>query len=235
MTIPEIMTFLESKGSEQTRNIYIKHGAPEGFYGVKVSDLKTIVKKVKTNHQLALELFDTGNSDAMYLAGLIADSNQFTEETFLKWAKNAGWYMISEYSVAWNLAESPLCIGVCLKWIDSNDALLQETAWAALGCRLAYISNDSIDIKVQSILLNRVEENIHTSLNRTKYCMNGFVIALGAAIPDLTEKCKAVGDRIGQVKVSMGDTSCKVPMIRPYIEKVEARGSIGKKKKTLKC
>jgi len=84
-------------------------------------------------------------------------------------------------------------------------------------------------------LLNRVEETIHSSLNRTKYCMNGFVIALGAAIPELTERCKEVGDRIGKVNVTMGDTSCKVPMIRTYIEKVEARGSVGKKKKKLKC
>lgn len=83
MTVPEIMLFLESKGSEQTRKIYAKHGAPSGFYGVKVSDLKRIVKKVKRNHKLALELFDTKNSDAMYLAGLIANSNEFTEETFL--------------------------------------------------------------------------------------------------------------------------------------------------------
>jgi len=235
MTVFEIMTFLESKGSEQTRKIYAKHGAPEGFYGVKVSDLKTIVKKVKTNHELALELFDTGNSDAMYLAGLIADSNEFTEETFLKWAQNSEWYMIAEYAMAWNLAESPLCMDICMKWIDSNVALLQETAWAALGCRLSFVSNESIDFNVQKTLLTRVEQQIHSSLNRTKYCMNGFVIALGTSIPELTKTCKEVGDRIGKVEVLMGDTSCKVPLIRPYIEKIEARGSVGKKKKTLKC
>ena len=90
MTVNEIMSFLESKGSEQTRKIYSKHGAPDGFYGVKVSELKIIVKKVKKNHALALDLFETGNSDAMYLAGLIADSSQFTEETFLNWAKKCG-------------------------------------------------------------------------------------------------------------------------------------------------
>ncbi len=235
MTVNEIMSFLESKGSEQTRKIYSKHGAPDGFYGVKVSDLKIIVKKVKKNHALALDLFETGNSDAMYLAGLIADSSQFTEETFLNWAKNAGWYMIAEYSVAWNLAESSLCMDICMKWIDSEDAFLQETAWAALGCRLSLIPNGSIDLGIQMNLLNRVEETIHSSLNRTKYCMNGFVIALGAAIPELTNRCKEVGDRIGKVNVTMGDTSCKVPMIRTYIEKVEARGSVGKKKKKLKC
>ena len=63
MNLEEVMNYLESKGSEQTRKIYIKHGAPGNFYGVKVADLKPIFKKEKNNHQLALALYATGNSD----------------------------------------------------------------------------------------------------------------------------------------------------------------------------
>ena len=35
--------------------------------------------------------------------------------------------------------------------------------------------------------------------------------------------------------VDMGDTACKVPFIPDYIRKVEARGTIGKKRKTVRC
>lgn len=235
MKLDEVMSFLESKGNEQTCKIYKKHGAPDNMYGVKVSDLKTIQKKIKIDHSLALELYDTGNSDAMYFAGLIADPLKFTEKDFEKWARSSYWYMIAEYTVAWNIAESPLCIELCTKWIDSKDEILEEIGWAALGCSLGYVPNEEIDIKYHKSLLKRVEKEIHSSFNRTKYCMNGYVIALGAAIPELTELCKEVGERIGKVDVNVGETSCKVSLIKPYIEKVEARGSIGKKKKTLKC
>lgn len=235
MNLSEVMSYLESKGSEQTRKIYSKHGAPSNFFGVKVADLKPIFKKEKNNHSLALELYATGNSDAQYLAGLMADVSQFTKEDLTKWANEAGWYMISEYAVAWNIAESPFCMEICKEWIDSDNEKLQESAWAALGCHIGVTANEDLDLAFLKRLLPRIEKEIHSAPNRVRYCMNGFVIALGGGVPELTDLCKEVGDRIGKVEVQMGETSCKVPVVRPYLQNMEERGRIGKKKKTAKC
>ena len=62
----------------------LRHGAKEPFYGVKVGDLKPIQKRIKKDHALALALYDTGVSDAMYLAALIAeaDERQFDDPRF---------------------------------------------------------------------------------------------------------------------------------------------------------
>ncbi len=51
--LPEIMTELKSKGSEQTRKTFLRHGAPENMFGVKVGDLKPIAKKIKDDQALA--------------------------------------------------------------------------------------------------------------------------------------------------------------------------------------
>ncbi|RYZ44357.1 MAG: hypothetical protein EOP49_27295 [Sphingobacteriales bacterium] len=91
MTVNEIMQQLAGMGSEQTRKTFTNHGATGNFFGVKVGDLKTIQKKVKKNHQLSLDLYNTGNSDAMYLAGLIADEKQITKKDLQSWAENATW------------------------------------------------------------------------------------------------------------------------------------------------
>ena len=235
MNLSEVMSYLESKGSEQTRKIYKNHGAPDDFYGVKVADLKPIQKKEKNNHSLALELFDTGNSDAQYLAGLIADPKEFSKSDFEKWAKASGWYMVSEYAVAWNLAESPLCMEICSEWILSTDEKLQECAWAAMSAHLGIAPDDNIDKEYHKSLIEHVEGNIHSSANRVKYCMNGYIIALGGAVAELTGRCKEAGDKIGKVDVLMGETSCKVPDIKSYIGKMEDKNRIGKKKKTAKC
>ncbi len=69
-TLREVMQELESLGSEQTVKTFRKHGADGPMFGVKVADLKKIEKRIRGNQSLALELWDTGNSDAMYLAGL---------------------------------------------------------------------------------------------------------------------------------------------------------------------
>lgn len=235
MKLHEIMDYLESKGSEQTRKIYKNHGAPDNFFGVKVGDMKPIQKTEKNNHLLALELFDTGNSDAQYLAGLIADPKAFTEADFEKWAQNAGWYMVSEYAIAWNLAESPLCMEICSKWIASDDEKLQECAWAAMSSYLLVVPDESIDKAYHKSLIEHVEKNIHTAPNRVRYCMNGYIIALGGSVAELTERCKQAGDSIGKVNVFMGKTACKVPEIKSYIIKMEEKNRIGKKKKTAKC
>ena len=72
MTAAEIVAELKKLGNESYKKVLIKHGAKEPFYGVKIEDLKKIQKRIKKDYQLALDLYDTGISDAMYLAGLIA-------------------------------------------------------------------------------------------------------------------------------------------------------------------
>lgn len=235
MNLQEVISFLEEKGSEQTRKIYKKHGAPEKFFGVKVADLKQIQKKEKNNQSLAIELYDTLNGDAQYLAGLIADSKEFTPELAKDWAEKSTWYMVAEYAVAWNIAETPFCESLCADWVNSNNPKLEQVAWASLSSYLTYRPNEEIDFDIMQSLLEKVEKDIHSSGNRVKYTMNGFVIALGGSIPEFTDKCKAVGKKIGKVDVFMGETACKVPEIVPYIEKMEKMNRIGKKKKTTKC
>ena len=95
--------------------------------------------------------------------------------------------------------------------------------------------NDTCDILHQKFIDCPVGETIHEGKNRARYAMNGFVIAIGSYIPALTEKAKAIGDKIGKVSVDMDGTACKVPLIKPYIQKVEDKGRIGKKRKTARC
>ena len=54
-------------------------------------------------------------------------------------------------------------------------------------------------------------------------------------IPELTELALDTGAKVGVVSVNMRDTACKVPDISAYVGKVRARGTIGKKRKTVKC
>ena len=96
MEIKEVLQNLEEMGNEQTKKVLTRHGAREPFFGVKVADLKTLVKKIKKNHELSLALYETGNSDAMYLAGLIADEDRISKADLQKWAEGAYWYMLSE-------------------------------------------------------------------------------------------------------------------------------------------
>ena len=106
MTSKEVMSELKKLGTEQIRKIWVSHGVKGDLFGVKIGDMKVIQKKIKHDHALALELFDTKNADAMYFAGLISEPEKMSKAELQRWAETANWYMLSEYTVAWATSES---------------------------------------------------------------------------------------------------------------------------------
>ncbi len=235
MTTKEVLKELEGYGNPGTKKVFLNHGAHEPFFGVKVQDLKKIVKKVKKDHALSLELYATGNSDAMYLAGLIADEDVITKADLKKWADGAYWYMISEYTVAWIASETPFAWDLALEWIESDEERIASAGWATLSNYASIRPDNELDIAAYDKLLTRVEQDVHQAQNRVRYTMNGFVIAVGCYIEELSGRASEVGKAIGKVSVNVGDTSCKVPLATDYIKKVVDKGRLGKKRKGARC
>ena len=235
MTKSEVIEELKNYGNETTKRIFINHGAREPFFGVKVQDLKKIVKKIRKDYKLSLGLYDTGNSDAMYLAGLIADEKAMTKQDLQKWVKGAYWYMISDYTVPWIAAESNFGEELAMEWIESDQEFIASAGWSTLSNLVALKPDSELNINILINLLNKVEKEIHSAQNRVRYSMNGFVIAVGSYVKELTKKAIIIGEKIGKVHVDMGGTACKVPLAPEYIQKVIARGNLGKKRKVARC
>ena len=235
MTFDEIMLQLKEFGSEATKKTYLKHGAKEPLFGVKVEDMKKILKKTKKNHELSLQLFATGNFDAMYLAGLMADEAKITESQLNQWVDMAYWSWISEYAVPWVAAETSFGLEIGLNWIKSEKETTAAAGWATLAYFAAVNDDLNLDINKYSQLLDYVAENIHNAQNRVRYVMNGFVIAIGTHVKELNPKAKDIAKKIGIVNVIMDGTACKVPLATDYITKIEVAGKVGKKRKTARC
>ncbi len=235
MTTEEVLTELQAMGSESTKKVLLKHGAKEPFYGVKVEDLKKVMKKIKGEQQLALDLYKTGISDAMYLAGLVADGAKMSKKDLQAWAKAAHWQMISEYTVPWVATESAFGWELALEWIDSKEEKIASTGWSTLTNLLSVKPDEEIDAKLMTQLLARIKKEIQKAPNRVRYNMNGFIIGLGSFYTPMTEDAIKTAKEIGAVMVDMNGTACKVPYAVEYIDKVKKKGYLGKKRKTVKC
>ena len=235
MTKEQVMKELEKKGSEPIKKILLNHGANGNLFGVKVSDLKVIQKKVKRDHDLAMNLYATGNYDAMYLAGLIADESKMSKKDIQQWAERSTSHGISEYTVAWVAAESEYGWELGMKWIDSPKENIASAGWNTLSGVIALKPDNELDIATIKKLLQRIVKEIHSAPNPVRYTMNGFVIGVGGYIKELTKDAVDIAKKIGDVYVDMEGTACKVPAAADYIKKMEAKGYIGKKKKTVKC
>ncbi|MEX2174028.1 MAG: DNA alkylation repair protein [Pirellulaceae bacterium] len=233
-TAAEIVAELSSLGSESYKRVLMKHGAREPFFGVKIEDLKKIQKRIKTNHELALALYDTGISDAMYLAGLIVDDRRMTKQDLHRWLQGASWSMIAEYTVPWVAAGSKHGRDLALEWIDARDEGVATAGWFTLSNLVGTRPDQELDLAELKKLLARVGKSIHSQPNRVRYAMNGFVIATGCSVLPLHEVAIQTAKKIGPVEVDMVG-ACQVPFAPDYIEKVKARGAIGKKRKSAKC
>jgi len=204
-------------------------GLRDPFYGVRIGDLKKIVKKVKKNHELAMRLYATGNTDAMYLAGLIADETRMSKQDLQKWIKDAYWYMLSEVAVADVAAETPYWNDPAKEWMGSEREMIACAGWRTYSSAISIRPNEELDFTEISGLLDVVERSIYSAPNRIRYDMNHFVICVGSYIPELSEKAKRVVESIGKASVDMAGT--KVPFAPEYIARVIDRGNLGKKRK----
>ncbi len=235
MELRQTLAALAKLGNAQTKKTWSTYGATGEFYGVKIGDLKGVARKIKGRQELALELYATGNLDAMYLAGLVADGARMSNKELEAWVKAARWSMLSEYTVPWVAAESPHGRELALKWMDSRQERVAAAGWNTYSGLVATRPDAELELDEIRGLLTRVEQEIGGAPDRVRYCMNGFVIAVGGAVRSLLAKAKATARKIGQVEVDMGDTACKVPPALATIEKLEGMGRIGAKRKTTKC
>ena len=80
MPCSTVMNELKSLGTSQNVKIFKRHGAGNKLYGVSFANLYKLRKKIKTDHNLAMALWKTGNYDARLLATMIADPGAAAEK-----------------------------------------------------------------------------------------------------------------------------------------------------------
>ncbi len=235
MTLDQVMSELAAKGSEATKRLWLKHGAKEPFFGVKVADLKIIQKKIKGDQALALKLYATGNGDAQYLAGLVVDGPKMTAAQLQTWADTAAWNMISGTIIPWAASEHPDGFALAQRWIDAKSDEVVVAGWKTLGALAITVPDDELPVKQFSALLDRVAKTLHASPDDVRSAMNGFMIAVGTYVAPLGEKAIATARKVGRVEVDVGDTDCKVPEAEAYILKCRRGAPIAPKRKTVRC
>lgn len=234
MTAQEIVEKLRPLGRESYRNTMLRHGVHEPLFGVSVGDMQPVRKQIKKNYQLAKELYATGIYDMMYLGGLVADERQMTAADLEDWMANSKCHAIATSTVAAVAAESDYGWELGLKWIDRDEESYQSAGWAALSGVVSLRKNEELDLGAIRELMKQAASTIHEQSDRVKVSMNNFIICVGAYVRPLADEAVRTAEAIGKVPVKLvGD--CKMPFAPEYIVKCQARGSLDKKKKMIRC
>lgn len=235
MKLPQVMAELKRLGSDSIKKVLLKHGAKEPFFGVKIGDMKPIAKQLKGRQDLALELYATGNGDAQYLAGMIADGRLMTGAQLERWAKTAAWDMISGTTVPWVASEHPEGAALALTWIKSDNEQVARAGWNTLGALAATRPDAELPLKEFARLLKSLPRDLPKAPDGIRYTMNNFIIACGTYLAPLGDQAIATARAVGRVEVDMGETECKVPDAESYILKSRRGAPIAPKRKTVRC
>ncbi|HYF94684.1 MAG TPA: DNA alkylation repair protein [Symbiobacteriaceae bacterium] len=235
MDFQTVMQELEALGKERIKKTYMSNGAHEPLFGVATGEMKPLAKKIKKNQPLAELLYATGNYDAMYFAGIIADPKAMTEEGFERWMDAAYFYMLSDFVVAVTLAETDFSQVVADKWIGSREELRMSAGWSCYCWLLGNRPDGEFSASKIAAMLDQVENTIHDSPDRAKSAMNNFIYTVGISYLPLHDKAVETAKAVGPVEVRRGKTKSRLSLASENIQKSIDRGELGFKRKNVRC
>ena len=221
MSAIEILATLKKFGKPQTAAIYKRHGAGDNVYGVLTSEMAKLLKKIKIDHALAMELWKTANAEARVLALQVADPQKLTRAVADGLVKDGPVHFIGCHLTGL-LARSPIAEATMRAWMNSADEFPREMGYGILGARLKDDPSSVSDADAEQVLTT-IEKEIHRAPNWARYAMNGALISIGVYKPGLRKKAIQAAKRIGKVEVDHGETNCKTPDAVLYIEKASKR------------
>jgi 3-methyladenine DNA glycosylase AlkD len=235
MDFEMVMQELQTLGKERMKKMYISNGAHEPVFGVATGAMKPLAKKIKKNQPLAEQLYATGNYDAMYFAGIIADPMTMTEADFERWMDGAYFYMLSDYVVAVTLSEANIAQEVADKWIASGEELRMSAGWSCYCWLLGNRPDGEFSATKIASMLDQVKDTIHASPERTKSAMNNFIYTVGLSYLPLHDKAVETAKAVGPVEIRRDKKKPSILLASETIQKELDRGKLGFKRKYVRC
>lgn len=223
MTAAEILSQLKSKSDEKVMAHNRKYGAGDNQYGVKMGDIRALAKKIKKNHALALELWDTKIIDARLLACLIVNNKALTADELDELVRSIDFVHLADWFNAYVLKDHPDREVLRAKWMEDADRWAARSGWNLTAEKIAK-GADGLDLEQ---LLNRIETEMPTAPPGVQWTMNFALAYIGIHHPQHRQRALAIGNALGIYRdfpVSKGCTSPFAPIwINEMVSRQEGR------------
>lgn len=210
-SLKETLKKLESLGSEKMRKQNKSRGAEDNQYGVLMGDIRKVAAGIKTDHALAMELWDTGNIDARFLAVLILDPKKLSASELEKLVKSETFTHVADWLYSYVIKDFPEKEKLREKWMKSKEKMTARAGWSLTSGRVARAPG-GIDINA---LLDRIEKEMPKAEPEVQWTMNSTLANIGINHPSHRKRALAIGEKLGIYRdypVSKGCTSPFAPI-----------------------
>jgi 3-methyladenine DNA glycosylase AlkD len=211
MTLKDALKELKSLGDEKVRARNTKNGAGANQFGVPMGDIRKVAAKIKTDHALALALWETGNLDAQLLAILLMKPKQLSRDDLDRLVRSARFAQLADWLNSYIVKDHPDKESLREPWMNDDDPWAARAGWNLTAARIAR-SPDGLDVPA---LLDRIEAEMGAAAPEEQWTMNSCLAGIGIHFPKLRKRAIAVGEKLGVYRdypVSKGCTSPFAPI-----------------------
>lgn len=233
MKLKEVLAKLESMGDEGRRAHNAKPwaGNPGGGaklkqFGCATGDIRNLAKKIKTarNHQLALELWKTGNIDAQFLAILLMKPKELSARELDKLVRTASFSWVADWLHSYIIKEQPPADQETLrvKWMKDENGWAARAGWSLTASR---ISKGGKDVKGLDLpgLLDRIESEMADAPPETQWTMNAALAAIGIHHAKHRKRAISIGEKLGLYRDYPCSKGCTSPFAPIWINEMVKR------------
>lgn len=219
MTLTDALAQLEALGNEKVRARNKKNGAPDNQFGVQLGDIRKIAAKIKTDHPLAMALWDTANLDARLLAILVVEPARLTRDDMDRMVRSATVAQLADWLNSYLVKNHPDNESLRQSWMQDDDPWAARAGWSLTSGRVA---RDPAGLDVPA-LLDRIESQLGTAPPPAQWTMNSCLAAIGIHFPEHRTRALAIGETLGVYRDYPVSKGCTSPFAPIWIEEMVRR------------
>lgn len=218
-TLDATLVQLAALGNEKVRAQSIRHGAGDNQYGVRLGDIRTVAKGIKTDHELALALWATGNVDARLLATLVIRPQKLSVDELDAMVRSIVCAQEADWLTSYVIRQHPDKETLRQRWLASADPWAARAGWALTAERVAQ-SPAGLDL---AALLDRIEAELRDAAPAAQWTMNTTLAEIGIHFPEQRSRAIAIGEALGVYRNYPVSKGCTSPFAPIWINEIVRR------------
>jgi 3-methyladenine DNA glycosylase AlkD len=214
--VAEVMAELAELEDPRIREVNARHGDD---HGVNLSELRALAKRLKTQQDLARELWATGDTAARLLAILLCRPKAFERAELDTMLRSARTPKVHDWLVNYVVKKNPHAEELRLTWLADPDPVVASAGWALTTERVAK-KPGGLDLPG---LLGVIEAEMEDAPDRLQWAMNHCLAQIGIEHAEHRARAIDIGERLEVLKDYPTPPNCTSPFAPIWITEMVSR------------
>lgn len=215
-TVTQVMAELAALEDPRAREVNERRGDD---HGVNLSKLREVAKRLKTQQELARQLWKTNDTAARLLAILVCRPKAFERNELDAMLREAGTPKVHDWLVNYVVKKSPHAEDLRQSWFADPDPVVASAGWALTTDRVAK-RPEGLDLPG---LLDVIESEMREAPDRLQWAMNHCLAQIGIEHAEHRARALDIGERLEVLKDYPTPPNCTSPFAPIWINEMVRR------------